>query len=286
MPLWKVATKALQTGRWPKAWLEHWVLPLYKKKAVWSPENYRGVHLTSQVGKAAERLLRTGFTDFFASADCSGENQFAYKKEHGARDLLAFLVLTWLLGFDSGRKFLLYCSDVAGAFDRVSAQRLADKLTAQGVPEDWVKLFCSWLRKREARVVVGEAYSQVMSLADMVFQGTVWGPPLWNAFYKDARQAVREAGFLEEVYADDLNAYKAYPTTVKNEELYRQGRNCQDQLHKWGRANQVCFDPQKESFQILARTGGEGGNAELLGVNSDTGLTMADAVQDTVQQVS
>ena len=134
--MWKVATKALHSGRWPQAWLEHWVLPLYKKKAVWAPENYRGVHLTSQVGKAAERLLKTGFADFFASADCSGENQFAYKKEHGARDLLAFLVLTWLLGFDSGKKYLLYCSDMAGAFDRVSAQRLAKKLRAQDVPED------------------------------------------------------------------------------------------------------------------------------------------------------
>ena len=48
----------------------------------------------------------------------------------------------------------------------------------------------------------------------------------------------------------------------------------------------MCFDPKKESFHVLARTGGEGGNAELLGVNFDTGLTMADAVHDTVHQVS
>ena len=36
---------------------------------------------------------------------------------------------------------------------------------------------------------------------------------------------------------------------------------------------------------MLARAGGEGGNTELLGVNFDTALTMADAVRDTVVEV-
>ena len=34
---------------------------------------------------------------------------------------------------------------------------------------------------------------------DMVFQGTVWGPPLWNVFYADARVAIQSAGFEEEI---------------------------------------------------------------------------------------
>ena len=55
------------------------------------------------------------------------------------------------------------------------------------------------------------------------------------------------------MYADDLNGYKAYPTTVKNEVLYKEGRNCQDKLHTWSRANQIYFDTKKESFHILGR---------------------------------
>ena len=178
LPLHKVATKALHSGRWPKAWLEHWILPLYKKKAVWAPGNYRGVHLTSQVGKAAERLLRTGFADFFASADCSGENQFAYKPERGARDALAFLTLTWVAGFCQKKRFAVYCSDVSGAFDRVRLERLLEKLRAKGVPEPWVELFASWLRERPAKVAVNGQFSEEMLLMNMVFQGTVLGPDL------------------------------------------------------------------------------------------------------------
>ena len=73
-------------------------------------------------------------------------------------------------------------------------------------------------------MVVGGQQSDDMCLADMVFQGTVWGPTLWNVFFKDAKQAVQEAGFTDEVYADDLNAYKSYPTSVNNEVLFKEGK--------------------------------------------------------------
>ena len=39
-PLYKLAKRLLETGRWPEVWLEHWVIPLYKKKSVWDPANY------------------------------------------------------------------------------------------------------------------------------------------------------------------------------------------------------------------------------------------------------
>ena len=47
-----------------------------------------------------------------------------------------------------------------------------------------------------------------MLLRDMVFQGTVWGPILWNVFYEDARLALNTHGFNKIVFADDLNGYK------------------------------------------------------------------------------
>ena len=155
------------------AWIVHWILPLFKKKQPWSPLNYRGVHLTSQVGKTVERLLQRSFGSFLSSDNTTGENQVAYKKERGARDLLAYLVLTWLFGFDKGRKNCLYCSDVAGAFDRVRVKRLVAKLKACGVPEQWLTLFSSWLREREAKVIVGGVCSKTLLLRDMVFQDTV-----------------------------------------------------------------------------------------------------------------
>ena len=75
------------------------------------------------------------------------------------------------------------------------ADRLHTKLQAAGVPPKWLRLFKSWLRERPAQVAVGGAFSETMVLRDMVFQGTVWGPPLWNVFFEDASLPVRATGF-------------------------------------------------------------------------------------------
>ena len=258
------------------------MLPLYKKKAVWNAENYRGVHLTAQIAKATERLLQRAFGAFLYSAPVAGVNQFAYKPEHGARDVLAFLVLTWILGFNGRQKFGIHCADVSGAFDRVCTERLLSKLEHRGVPQRWLKLFRSWLRPREAKVAVGGVYSAALALANMVFQGIVWGPQLWNAFFCDASVPVRKTGFCEVVYADDLNGYKSFPKKKPNQEVLQEVARCKAELHRWGRANSVTFDSGKESAHVLCKDEPEGEDFKILGVLFDGKLSMAAAVRETV----
>ena len=71
-------------------------MPIHKKNSVFLAGNYRGVHLTAQVSKAMERLLRTRFMPFLLKSVAYGPNQFAYTPERGARDALALLLLVWI----------------------------------------------------------------------------------------------------------------------------------------------------------------------------------------------
>ena len=89
----------------------------------------------------------------------------------------------------------------------------------------------------------------------MVFQGTVSGPMLWNLFFEDARHAINDCFFTEVVYADDLNAYRIFPKTAQTVDIMRSLDNCQLELHKWGVANQVCFDAAKESQHVIGGWG-------------------------------
>ena len=57
LPVAKLARAMLAAGKWPTLWRTHWVMPLYKKRSVYNAENYRGIHLSSQLSKAVERLL-------------------------------------------------------------------------------------------------------------------------------------------------------------------------------------------------------------------------------------
>lgn len=144
----------LSCGRWPLCWKVHWVFPLFKKKTKSDPANYRGIHLTSQVSKVVERVLGVFFQPFLEATSAYGPNQFAYMKRRGAKDALALNVLSWLTMINSGLRVGLYCSDVSGAFDRVSADRLLLKLKAKGVHDQLLKVIGSWLGQRVSLVVV------------------------------------------------------------------------------------------------------------------------------------
>ena len=63
LPVAMLARLILKHGIWPAMWKIHWILPLYKKKAVFDPMNYRGVHLptTLQSYGAALRSLLAPF---------------------------------------------------------------------------------------------------------------------------------------------------------------------------------------------------------------------------------
>ena len=49
---------------------------------------------------------------------------------------------------------------------------------------------------------------------------------------------------------------------------------CQLELHEWGRANRVIFDPSKEAFVLLKRRDAVGTDFKLLGLTFDPQLLM------------
>ena len=222
---------------------------IFKRGAVFTPSNYRGIHITAQLSKLAERMIKHITEPHLERNNGFGNNQFAYRKERGARDALALLVIKWITAFNNRDKIVVYCSDVAGAFDRVSAKRLIEKLYAKGVHPKIIKVFESWLEERNARVLVGGMQSAEMKIANMVFQGTVLGPMLWLVFFEDASQPIIDAAFEEIIFADDLNAYKTYSKNTRNSRLLKQAAKCQRNLHDWGYANQVQFEPTKRNCE-------------------------------------
>ena len=209
-PLALLIRKMLTSGTWPAVWRFHRIVPLYKRKAKSDAANYRGVHLTAQLSKVVERIVGRMFLGKLQREGSFGERQFAYSIGRGHRDALALSVLSWLSSLESGYLVGLYCSDVSGAFDRVSEERLADKLRRLGLHPQIFGLLLSWLEPRTSVVVVDGECSEKKALKKSVYQGTVLGPPLWNLHFSDAQVAVRNAGFSEVVFADDLNCSRNF----------------------------------------------------------------------------
>ena len=244
----KLGRLLLDSGHWPKKWRTHWVFPLYKRKAVHDPSNYRGIHLSSQVSKVLERLLGRFFLPLLEVEGAFGQNQFAYRRGRGCKDALAHNMLQWLWWLHCGKKVGLYCSDVSGAFDRVPTSRLLEKLQKHGVGGKVLKLLGSWLDSRDAVVVVDGVRSTSVCLHNMVFQGSVWGPSLWNVYFSDSRQAVQQAGFDDTYFADDLCCYKDFAGKSNNVVVKKDLEHYQQTLPTAPVSNKKIFLKNKIHF--------------------------------------
>ena len=94
-----------------------------------------------------------------------------------------------------------------------------------------VALTESWLQQRTAHVVVEGHFSDKMVFKNMVFQGTVLGPSLWNLFYEDARRAIHETGCEEIVYADDSDGFKEFEHIASVVSVLADAKKCETELH-------------------------------------------------------
>ena len=91
--------------------------------------------------------------------------------------------------------------DVQGAFDRVDGQLLLRKLSSLGLNVQLLKGIHSRLRDRMGCVIIISKKSHPATLRNTVYQGTVWGPSLWNGLYYD---------FDIVIHAGDCNACKRH----------------------------------------------------------------------------
>ena len=96
MPVAILVMRILMLGVWPDAWREHWVIPLFKKGSTFMAGNYRGIHLTAQLSKVVERMVKKLMEPFLERTVAFGHNQFAYRAKRGARNALALLAMEWI----------------------------------------------------------------------------------------------------------------------------------------------------------------------------------------------
>ena len=131
------------------------------------------------------------------------------------------------------------------------------------MPADILKVFGSWLDVRKAVVFLNGAVSEEHVLLDSVFQGTVWGPGLWNTFFADVSEAIRSQGFTEIVFADDLNALKGYDGKTESSVILDEMSECQEQLHEGSREFAQLAQPRHRRLQTAEGVAQPGQEARL-----------------------
>ena len=175
-------------------------------------KNYRPVTNLEYVGKLIERVVKTRFDSHMDQNNLQCSNQYGYKSEHSTEMLMTKVTNDLLLACDRKTPTLLMFLDLSAAFDTVDQEKLLtildEELGIRGTALTWFK---SFLQGRTQRVKIGDSYSEEEPLDFGVAQGSILGPPLFNAYCRSFPGRVKvTVDYSVEGYADDHQLLKPF----------------------------------------------------------------------------
>jgi hypothetical protein len=131
----KLFNQILTNSTYPDAWRVNFITPLHKKGPINSPENYRGIAVSSNLSKLFCSVLHNRLSKFFADNNVIPNNQIGYRSKARTSDHIYTLKCL----IDKYTKHLskhnLYCCfvDFKSAFDSLWRDALIFKLIRANV---------------------------------------------------------------------------------------------------------------------------------------------------------
>ena len=217
-------------------------------------KNYRPVTNLQFVGKLIERVVKTRFDSHMDLNNLQCSNQYGYKSEHSTEMLMTKVTNDLLLACDKKTPTLLMFLDLSAAFDTVDQEKLLNILDEElGIRGTVLKWFRSFLQGRTQCVKIGESYSEEESLDFGVAQGSILGPPLFNAYTRSFPGKVKvKVRYTVEGYADDHQLYKQFNLVCQVEFLSEDIDNCFSFIESWMSEFFLKLNATKTKIMIIA----------------------------------
>lgn len=177
--------KIFDTGYFPDAWGEGFIVPLHKKGSTENVENYRGITLLSIVSKLFTNILNTRLNEWAENYQVYVEAQAGFRKGMGTVDNI--FILHSLISHCINEKKKLFAAfiDYKKAFDFVVRDVLWYKLIQSGVRGKILNVIKSMYSNIKSRVKFDNIISDEFSSFLGVRQGECLSPFLFSMYLND-----------------------------------------------------------------------------------------------------
>ena len=242
----KIFNLSLSSGIYPDKLKVAKVIPIFKKGATTSINNYRPISILSSINKIFEKILYNRLIKYIDKFQILYKYQYGFRKNHSTDHALIELIDQIKLSIDNNQMTCGIFVDLSKAFDTVNHQILLNKLEHYGIRGKALELFESYLTGREQYVQINDSKSQTRSISCGVPQGSVLGPLLFLIFINDLPNCCPQGNFR--IFADDTSAFYH----CKNlDELISTGKLIMISLNTWFSANKMTLNTEKSTFTIF-----------------------------------
>jgi hypothetical protein len=254
--LHKLFNMVLTSGAYPQIWAEGYLKPLHKKENPLLPNNYRGIAITSVVGKLFNAVINNRIEVYIEQNNILRPEQIGFRKKCRTADHI-FVLKTLIQKYKKDRKAIYACFiDLEKAFDSVWHEALFYKLLKIGMNGRVYNIIKSMYSKVKLQVHVGSGLTSQFTSNIGVRQGDNLSPALFNLFINDIPNSFNQEcdpvrldslSINSLLYADDLVILAETASGLK---VGLNKMNCY--CHKWGlkinakKTKVIVFNPPKK----------------------------------------
>ncbi len=166
----------------PESWGQANTTMLFKKGDPSLLDNYRGIAMSDTIGKVFCSAINSRLVDILELNKIFGDLQFGFRKDFRTQDALFILSHILHSRKQSGHTTYAAFLDLKKAYDVVDRQMLWERLSAIGLPVNFVTLLQSLYRNTITRVQYGNIFSDTIHVESGVRQGCPLSPTLFNIF--------------------------------------------------------------------------------------------------------
>ena len=182
----KLFNKILSSGEIPEAWNLVQITSVYKSGDPCNPSNYRGLSVTSCMGKLFNGLLQCRLNSYLETNNLLSTYQFGFRRNHRTTDNI-FILKTLINKYLKCKKQNIYTCfvDFTKAFDTVDRTSMLYKLYQKGIGGKFYNLIENMYSNTKYCCKNESHYSEPFVATRGVKQGDNLSPTLFNIFIDD-----------------------------------------------------------------------------------------------------
>jgi hypothetical protein len=178
----------------PTEWSSGFLVPIFKAGSITEPTNYRGISITSCLGKLFSLLLNNRLLKFMEENNLLSETQIGFKKNCRTSDHI--FVLKCIIEQAKANKKPIYACfvDLKKAFDTVWRAGLFYKmLVVHKISPKFIRVLHNMYGKLQGIVKVNGQISKPFNINVGLRQGCNISPHLFNIYVNELPELLRQA---------------------------------------------------------------------------------------------
>ena len=184
-----------EKGQYPEEWTKAIIVPIFKKGNKTSPDNYRGISLSSLMSKCYTTILNRRLVKWIENNRKLTESQAGFRKGYSTFDHIFTLnaIVEKCFSKKGGKLYACFV-DLRKAFDSVQHDSLFEIMLKIGIHGKFMKAVMAIYNEVQACVRIDDRFIDFFDCPVGVRQGCILSPELFSIFINEIATTVDEKG--------------------------------------------------------------------------------------------